>query len=84
MIPSDFIDQTRAENNSLTTFFYMLLGNFRPLFTPAATLADDQSKEANGSEWENGFSPLLGEWWGGEEGGINSQLIRCTDVVISL
>jgi len=39
-----------AEDNSLTTFLYTLLENFRLLSAPAATPADDQSKDANGSE----------------------------------
>lgn len=46
----------------LTTSLYTLLGNFRLLLVPAATLAGDQSKEANGSEWEMGSPLYLGKW----------------------
>lgn len=58
MIPSGFTDHAMAENNSLATFLYVPLANFRLLVGPVATLTDDQHKEG-GSEWKSEFSPLL-------------------------
>lgn len=61
MIPSDLVDQIIAENSSQTAKQYRWLESFRLPLAPAARLRDNGNMEANGSEWENGFSSLLGE-----------------------
>lgn len=61
MIPSDLVDQTIAENSSQTALLYTWLESFRLPLAPAALLRDNGNMGVNGSEWENGFSFLLGE-----------------------
>lgn len=57
MIPSDLVDQT-IERTVLKLL--CCTDGLKASLAPAA-LRNNGNMEANGSEWENGFSSLLGE-----------------------